>query len=181
MLISNTTIKELNKIQNSVSRFILQLPASSAKLIGFIDAGLQPMEYRIQLRSARYLFDLFYKKKDAMLKEVFTAVMMDQANPWTVQAKQILSNFLLFNIGKTKIIKQLSTLLISRLRAEVSDMVSLSWLPLPTNWFVLQPPVNDSRECKTLNSCRGENAGLGNRQSNRLGQSYKFSVLGALQ
>ena len=108
-----------------------------------------------------------------MLNEVFTAVMMDQDDPWTVLAKQILSIFPSFNIHKTQIKKQLSTLLISRLRAEVSVMVSLSWLPLPTNWFVLQPPVNDSRECKTLNSCRGENAGLGNRQSNRLGQSCK--------
>ena len=166
MLISNPTIKELNKIQNSVSRFILQLNS------GFIDAGLQPMEYRIQLKSARYLFNLFYKKKDAMLKEVFTSVMMDQADPWTIQTRQILSYFPSFNISKAQIKKRLSNLLITKLKAETLDMVSLSWLHLPTNWFVLQPHVNDSRECKTLNSWRVGNAGLGNRQPNRLGQSY---------
>ena len=107
MLISNPTIKELNKIQNSVSRFILQLNS------GFIDAGLQPMEYRIQLKSARYLFNLFYKKKDAMLKEVFTSVMMDQADPWTIQTRQIFSYFPTFNIRKAQIKKRLSNLLVT--------------------------------------------------------------------
>ena len=48
--------------------------------------------------------------------------------------------------------------MITKLKAETLDLVSLSCLPLPTNWFVLQPHVNDSGECTTLNSCRVGNA-----------------------
>ena len=112
-----------------------------------------------------------------MLKEVFTSVMMDQADPWTIQTRQILSYFPSFNISKAQIKKRLSNLLITKLKAETLDMVSLSWLHLPTNWFVLQPHVNDSRECKTLNSWRVGNAGLGNRQPNRLVKSYTVSLV----
>ena len=67
-----------------------------------------------------------------MLKEVFTSVMTDLADPWTIQAKQIMNYFSTFNIRKTQIKTRLSTLLITKLIKEVLNMVSLSWLPFPT-------------------------------------------------
>ena len=40
IVVPKTTIKELEKIQNSVRRFFLQLPSSSARVVGFMNAEL---------------------------------------------------------------------------------------------------------------------------------------------
>ena len=46
MVVSATTIKELDRIQNSVARFILQLPRSASTLAGVLDAGLMLLSKR---------------------------------------------------------------------------------------------------------------------------------------
>ena len=51
MNISKTTIAELNRIQNLVDRFILQLPKSAAIAAVYVDGGMKPMDIRIQERT----------------------------------------------------------------------------------------------------------------------------------
>ena len=46
MVVSATTTKELDRIQNSVPRFILQLPRSASNLAGVLDAGLMLLSKR---------------------------------------------------------------------------------------------------------------------------------------
>ena len=42
MVISKSTVSELKRIQNMVSRFILQLPSSSSKAMGWVKQDLNP-------------------------------------------------------------------------------------------------------------------------------------------
>ena len=41
--IQKSSIMELERIQNIVGRFILQVPASTSKALAWIDAGLMPI------------------------------------------------------------------------------------------------------------------------------------------
>ena len=46
MVVSKATVAELEKIQSSTARFILQVLRSTFKVIGYTDAGLMPIEHR---------------------------------------------------------------------------------------------------------------------------------------
>ena len=46
LVVSGTTIKELDRIQNSLACFILQLPRSASTLTGVLDAGLMLLSKR---------------------------------------------------------------------------------------------------------------------------------------
>ena len=63
MVVSKATVAELEKIQSSIARFILQVPRSTSKVIGYTDAGLMPIEHRIVARSLGYLQALTNRKK----------------------------------------------------------------------------------------------------------------------
>ena len=42
MTLTKATVQELDRIQNIVARFILQLPKSLAIVAGFVDGGMKP-------------------------------------------------------------------------------------------------------------------------------------------
>ena len=66
MNISKDTIAELNRIQNVVARFILQLPKSVALAAAYVDGGMKPMDIRIQERT-----DMFVWKSMKSLDSLF--------------------------------------------------------------------------------------------------------------
>ena len=47
MVISKSTVKELEKIQHTVASFILQLPQSSSQVMGWLEVGLKPIQMRL--------------------------------------------------------------------------------------------------------------------------------------
>ena len=47
MLVSDGVVDKLDSIQHQVARFILQLPRSTSKVAGYMDAGFKPMKDRI--------------------------------------------------------------------------------------------------------------------------------------
>ena len=55
MVLSNSVTRKLDSIQNQVARFILQLPSSSSKVAGYMDAGFKPMRDRIKERVERWM------------------------------------------------------------------------------------------------------------------------------
>ena len=87
MVVSKATVVELEKIQASVARFILQLPRSASKVVGYRDAGLLPIEHRIVARTLVVLQALSNKKKDPIIKGVLSSVLEDVTDPWTAQVK----------------------------------------------------------------------------------------------
>ena len=47
MTLTKATVQELDKIQNMVARFILQLPKSAAPVAGFVDGEMKLISIRI--------------------------------------------------------------------------------------------------------------------------------------
>ena len=60
MVVSKTTVMELEQIQNMVGKFILQVPLAMSGVLAWIDASLKPMEDRIKFRKALYIHLLYY-------------------------------------------------------------------------------------------------------------------------
>ena len=89
MVISKTTVKELEKIQHFVASFFLQLPKSSSQLMGWMKAGLILCAH-----------SLIGKIKDLLTKAVAEAIMSDQTDPWTKRVNLILSRIGIQDISK---------------------------------------------------------------------------------
>ena len=68
MVISKTTVKELEKIQHLVSWFILQLPQSSSQVMGWMETGLQPIQQCLDTRTVLFAHALMTGKKDQLTK-----------------------------------------------------------------------------------------------------------------
>ena len=54
MTLTKSTVLELDRIQNMVARFILQLPKSSAMVAAYVDGGMKPMNIRILERTCMF-------------------------------------------------------------------------------------------------------------------------------
>ena len=80
---------ELERIQNIVGRFILQVPASTSKALAWIDAGLMPMQYRIYLRQAGFIYDIFKTKNYPKLLKILREQLDNPLDPWTKSWRKI--------------------------------------------------------------------------------------------
>ena len=65
------TLDELERIQNIVGRFILQVPLSTSRAFAWIDAGLVPMRYKILYKQAKFIWNVTHTKFNTLLLEVF--------------------------------------------------------------------------------------------------------------
>ena len=83
MIISSTTIKDLDRIQNSIPRFILQLPRSAATLAGVLDGGLLPFGLRVMTKQVLFCHDLVNKKNDPIIRGMASVVFDDYDDSWT--------------------------------------------------------------------------------------------------
>ena len=57
MMVTEGVVNKLDSIQHQVAHFILQLPRSTSKVAGYMDAGFKPMKDRIRERVAVYVWD----------------------------------------------------------------------------------------------------------------------------
>jgi len=148
MVISKTTVKELEKIQHSVASFILQLPQSSSQVMGWMEAGLQPIQQRLDTKSMLFAHSLIAGKKDQITKAVVDAILADLTDSWTKRVQAILEEagiHDLDNISKRMLKRQMREHHVSQLRQAKSDHSSLQWLTEPKDWFKLQAHINDSK------------------------------------
>ena len=83
MVVSASTVRELDRIQNGIA--ILQLPSSASTLVGVLDAGLMPFGQRIASRQVLFRHDLIHKKKDQIIKVVASVILRDPTDVWTHQ------------------------------------------------------------------------------------------------
>ena len=91
MVITKTSVKELEKIQHSVALFILQLPQSSSQVMGWMEAGLQPIQQRLDTKSVLFAHTLIAGKKDPITKSVVGTTLADLTDPgrgWNTGPKQ---------------------------------------------------------------------------------------------
>ena len=66
-----------------VGRFILQVPASTSRALAWIDAGLMPMQYRIYMRQAGFIYDIFKTKNNPTMLKILREQLNNPSDPWT--------------------------------------------------------------------------------------------------
>ena len=96
MVVSTSTIKELDRIQNSVARFILELLSSASTLARVLDARLMPFGQRIASRQVLFRHDLIHKKNDQIIKGIASVIIGDPSDVWTQQKDATLNKL---NLG----------------------------------------------------------------------------------
>ena len=101
MVVSTSTVRELDRIQNSIAHFILQLASSASTLAGVLDAGLMPFGQRITSRQILFRHDLIHKKKDQIVKEVASVILHDPTDVWTLQTDATLKKLNLDSLAPT--------------------------------------------------------------------------------
>ena len=172
--IKKSTVKELERIQNMVGRFILQVPPSTSRALAWMDAGLMPMQYRIYLRQSGFIFDIFKTKNNPTLLKILREQLDNPSDPWTKSWRKI--ETMVGNIFRYKTKKLLLTAVTRKAVAYVMNVKrqhsTLITTPQPWNWFKIQNHVNDTKASRILCQVRGGNAQLGNRYKNRYGVSY---------
>ena len=57
-------VENLDRIQHMVARYILQLPKSSARVAGALDAGFMKMKDRVAIRTVMFVWNILNKKPD---------------------------------------------------------------------------------------------------------------------
>ena len=70
MVFTKGTLAELERIQCMVGRFILQVPQSTSRVLVWCDAGLMPIEHRIQCRQAVLIWNISRAKNNVVLISV---------------------------------------------------------------------------------------------------------------
>ena len=90
MVISKSIVKELEKIQHLVASFILQLPPSSSQVMGWLKAGLQPIQQCLDTKSVLFAHTLITGRKGQLTKSVVDTTLAVRTDPWTKRVQSIL-------------------------------------------------------------------------------------------
>ena len=84
MTTSKGTIMELNRIHNTVSRFVLQLLKSEALAAGYIDAGMKLMQAWIMQRTCLFVWKMM-NSSEPLLSNVIEAIRRDHTDIWNLR------------------------------------------------------------------------------------------------
>ena len=96
--------------------------------MGWMEAGLQPIQQRLDTKSVLFAHSLIAGKKDPITKSVVDPNLADLTDPWTKGVLAILEEAGiqdLDNISKRKLKRRMREHLVSQLRQAKSDHSSL--------------------------------------------------------
>ena len=82
LVISKKTVEELERVQNMVGRFILQVPSSSSRALAWIDAGLVLMQDRIQARQANYIWTAVKNRTNPTVHKILQFLLTKPEDQW---------------------------------------------------------------------------------------------------
>ena len=178
MVFSDKVIKELETTQAAIGAFILQIPQSSSKVAGWIEAGLRPMQYRLKSRKALYYWSLSKNTKDVIIQECLKELIdgEGQDDPWVVDIRKIEAELQesIPTLTKPGLKKKLDNIAIDFVLSVKRDHQSVCSMPQPEKWFKIQPHITDGDISRYLNLTRAGNLGLGNRMKNINGDQFKM-------
>ena len=83
LTIKKSTVRELERIQNMIGRFILQVTASTSRALAWIDAGLMPMSYRILNKQALFIYGIIKTKNNPTLTKILRQALEYPADAYT--------------------------------------------------------------------------------------------------
>jgi hypothetical protein len=174
--LKRSTLDELERIQNHLGRFILQVPSATSRSLAWLDAGLMPMECRILIKQARYIWHIIKSKGNGTLLHILQELLNNPIDPWTkswlgIQGKiGIISTF----VNSSQLNKSLKYYAMQFVMDVKNIHPTVDIVPQPLFWFKLQGHVNDSLASQWLCRVRGGNAQLGNRYKNKYEKIYEF-------
>ena len=174
LVISKKTVEELDRVQNMVGRFILQVPSSTSRTLAWMDAGLVPMLDRIETKQANYIWTAVKNRTNQTIHQILRFLLTRPEDPWVKVWMSIQRDVgILTNFNTRKELNQaLIDRSISHVMAVKAEHTTMTVVPQPKNWFKLQSHVTDSFASRTLCCVRAGNTLLGNRFKNRYGQRY---------
>ena len=82
LVISKKTFEELERVQNMVGRFILQVPSSTSRALAWMDAGLVPMQDRIQAKQANYIWTAVISRTNSTVHKILQFLLAKPENQW---------------------------------------------------------------------------------------------------
>lgn len=179
------TVSEIEKCQNSVGKFILQIPRSSADVSCNLDAGLKPVWALVAEKTllfARSVMDkpCTYWPKLAMRENLSQGVK----NPYTRSLSNLKADCGIPDLACPRQIKDSvqKAAIRSVVLRQKSTYVTTFAMSCPgysaiQRWFKPKAWVNDSGASKILAQFRACNSGLGNRGPAANGQFYKLCPL----
>ena len=146
MVISKSTMLELERIQNMIARFILRLLRSAATAAGYLDGGIKPIDLRIKEKISLFAWKL-EKTSDNILARVYTPIKNDVQDAWNKWVIEYLKEIGLTALRGTKRSQQTAILehaVANVLEMKKRDCSYLSSMPQPRHWFRLPIHVNDT-------------------------------------
>ena len=76
------TSEELERVQNMVGHFILQVPSSTSRALAWMDEGLVPMQDRIQARQANYIWTAVKSRTNPTVHKILQFLLTKPEDQW---------------------------------------------------------------------------------------------------
>jgi len=180
--LTQDTINTIEKCQNQVAKFMLQIPQSSANISSCIDAGLQPVWSLIAQKVIIYAHNVMKKPDSNWAKKAFKEqVSQGTGSPYTRYLLKWKSLTNCFNLPLACIKASIKAAAIKQVKKSQQEVCVTSFaMNTPVRnkeWFKPKPWVNDSSTSKMIAQFRACNVRLGNRGPARDGKSYKLCPL----
>lgn len=181
--LNDGTIKEVEKCQYVIAKFILQVPRSTANVTAHLDAGLKPIWAIIAEKVQIYAHNTMSKPTSFWPKLAMTEnLMMGSKSPYTrylIKWKQATHSFA---IHPQQIRSSIRHAAISDVLSQQRNYPSTFAMNSPGSlsskgWFRPKQWVSDSGFSQIYSQFRSCNAGLGNRGPAKNGQFYKLCPL----
>ena len=166
--ISETTISELEVIQNKIGKSLLSIPQSSGNTVVQMELGWKPIWLLIELSKLRFFLRVSNHEFIGM-SLVKSCLELNLSNLQTLYYTNLMSLLGKYASSLQDLNhvtpKQLHQWHEQKVISVIQEMVTLKLMPLPTKWWKMQPHVEESRWSKTLSKFRCMNSGPGNRDS----------------
>ena len=180
MPLNQGTISEVERCQNLVGKFILQLPRNSSNVVANLDAGLKPVWSIIAERVILYASKLMKKPMSYWPRVALTEnINLGNSSPYSryLMKMKRSTNCFAASISQTK--TNIARAAVSSvLENQSSSCVSSFAMNMASGaWFLPKPWVNDTPLCKILAEFRSCNSGLGNRGPTKDGRFFKLCPL----
>ena len=176
------TIKEVEKIQSVIGKFILQVPRSTANVSAHIDSGLRPIwaivaekfltfAHKTMAKPSSQLPKLAMNENLQMgVKSLYTRSLIkwkEATGSYNLSPHQIRASVQAAAISDIKYQQRISSTTTFAMNTSEADKT----------WFKPKPWVSDTGSSKIFAQFRSCNSGLGNRGPAKNGKFYKLCPL----
>ena len=182
--LNDGTIKEIEKCQSAVGRFILQVPSSSSNVCVHIDSGLKPIWSIVAEKVLLYAQSTMTKEHSFWPKLAMDEnIGLGFKSAYTRYLLRWKTDLQCFDLNSNQIRKTVRNAAINdiinqqRITSTTSFAMNRPGSSKSCQWFRPKPWVSDSPLSQIFAHFRTCNIGLGNRRPAKNGLFYKFCPL----